>query len=223
MAFVKIDRRLFATDMWKESRKFSRIEAWLDLQQRAAFRDGDGMMRGDVEVSIRKTAAHWGWEKDAVLRFLRRLVREGLLAKTDRKGIYSTVVDTNRDTDRDTKGANNQSNTQAAATPNETQTATPHLSYNKKYNKKKGGVCSSHTPTPRKDVSVSDADWSRFTLWADEHIHWMARYVTREMYEEMRRAQPDSWALADILIQIYYAEQYDTVEIIDQFYRLLDN
>jgi DNA-binding transcriptional regulator YhcF (GntR family) len=216
MAFVKIDRRLFATDMWKESRKFSRIEAWLDLQQRAAYRDGDGMMRGDVVVSIRKTAAHWGWEKDAVLRFLRRLVREGLLAKTDRKGIYSTVVDTNRDTDRDTKGANNQSNTQAAATPNETQTATPHLSYNKKDINKKGGVCLSHTPTPREEVRVTDHDWKRFQEWADEKIHWMSGNITREMYTGMRQKVNNSRLLADILIRIYLSGEYETPQQINE-------
>lgn len=223
MSFVKVDRRIYASFLWEDERPFSRLKAWLDILNCAAYRDGNGLMAGEVRLSIRKTATRWGWAQTTVHRFIARLISEGMMERTDKNGTYKIGWNTLRNAKRNTSATDTQQVSEKSGTPSGTGIGKHTLFNKKEYITKKGGVCSSHTPTPLEDVSVSDADWSRFTLWADENIHWMARYVTREMYEEMRRAQPDSRALADILIQIYYAEQYDTVEIIDQFYRLLDN
>lgn len=214
--FVKIDRRLFASEMWKERRKFSRFEAWLDILQRAAYKDTDDLKAGEVRVSVRKTAIAWGWEKDAVHRFLRRLIKNGYISQTEKEGVYNITIDTNRDTKRDTKGADNQKEIKTPATQNETPTETPHLSYNKKDITKKGGVCLSHTPTPREEVRVTDSDWKRFQEWADEKIHWMSGNITREMYTGMRQKVNNSRLLADILIRIYLSGEYETPQQISE-------
>jgi hypothetical protein len=214
--FVKIDRRLFASEMWKERRKFSRFEAWLDILQRAAYKDTDDLKAGEVALSVRKTATSWGWPKTIVNRFVLKLISKGLLERTDKESVYKIVLDTKRDTKRDTQNADNQDNTKKGGTPNGTKSGTPHLSYNKKDINKKGGVCLSHTPTPREEVRVTDHDWKRFQEWADEKIHWMSGNITREMYTGMRQKVNNSRLLADILIRIYLSGEYETPQQINE-------
>lgn len=214
--FVKIDRRLFASEMWKERRKFSRFEAWLDILQRAAYRDTDDLKAGEVALSVRKTATSWGWPKTIVNRFVLKLISKGLLERTDKESVYKIVLDTKRDTKRDTQNADNQDNTKKGGTPNGTKSGTRHLSYNKKDITKKGGVCLSHTPTPREEVRVTDSDWKRFQEWADEKIHWMSGNITREMYTGMRQKVNNSRLLADILIRIYLSGEYETPQQINE-------
>lgn len=219
--FVKIDRRLFASEMWKERRKFSRIEAWLDILQRAAYKDTDDLKAGEVRISKRKVAAQWGWPDTTTMDFISRLVRGGMLERTSRKGIYKILMSTNPTTNPTTQNADNQNGKTSNPTTEPTTKPTRHLSYNKKDITKKGGVCLSHTPTPREEVRVTDSDWKRFQEWADEKIHWMSGYITREMYTSMRQQVPNSRELADILILIYYSGQYETQEKISEQFRRL--
>lgn len=214
--FVKIDRRLFASEMWKERRKFSRFEAWLDILQRAAYKDTDDLKAGEVRISKRKAAAQWGWPDTTTMDFISRLVRDGMLERTGKKGIYKILVSTNPTTNPTTQNADNQKGKTPNPTTEPTTKPTKHLSYNKKDITKKGGVCLSHTPTPREEVRVTDSDWERFQEWADEKIHWMSGNITREMYTGMRQKVNNSRLLADILIRIYLSGEYETPQQISE-------
>ena len=209
--FVKIDRKFFASEMWKERRKFSRFEAWLDIMQRAAYKGTEGVEAGEVKLSTRNTAAVWGWPKTNVNRFISSLVDCGMLAKTDRQSVYKIAWDTKRDTKRDTKDTENQTTTQKRGTPDEPPTETPHLSYNKKDINKKGGVCSSHTPTRATEEEVSDEQWTRFDDWRWQNIPYMAGKIDRPMYGTMlalaQSAGKTSKEMADVLTTIYYKKQ----------------
>ena len=219
--FVKIDRRLFASEMWKEHRKFSRFEAWLDIMQRAVYKDTGDMSCGEVKLTDRKTAAAWGWEKTAVRRFIASLIEQGMLERTDRESIFKIkdACTTNRTTKCTTQDSDNEKDKEKCAPLNAPQSGPSHLLYKKKDINKKGGVCLSHTPTPREEVRVTDSDWKRFQEWADTNIHWMSASVTREMYTGMRQKVNDSRMLADILIRIYLSGLYETQQQITEQFR----
>ena len=107
--YIKIDRSFFESDEWKTPRRYSRAEALLDIQRRAMVYDTEGMAKGEVVLHKRETAKAWGWGDTSVLRFLRKLEREGRLHRTERPEIYSLTPRTNkRTTKRTTLNADNQ-------------------------------------------------------------------------------------------------------------------
>lgn len=209
--FVKIDRKFFASEMWKERRKFSRFEAWLDIMQRAAYKGTEGVEAGEVKLNIRMTAKRWGWPQTNVFRFLSKLVEDGLMGKTEKKGVYFIEWNKKRNTNRNTNNADNQQETPNSGTPIEPQTEKSHLSYNKKDINKKGGVCSSHTPTRATEEEVSDEQWTRFDDWRWQNIPYMAGMIDRPMYGTMlslaQSAGKTSKEMADVLTTIYYKKQ----------------
>ena len=84
---VKLSRKFFASDpFWNERRVFSRSEAWVDLIQRAAWKDHTRLVggaiielsRGEILASIRFLAEAWNWGEQRVRTFI------ALLKKMDR-------------------------------------------------------------------------------------------------------------------------------------------
>lgn len=216
MSFVKVDRRIYASFLWEDERPFSRLKAWLDILNCAAYRDGNELMAGEVRLSIRKTAMRWGWAQTKVHRFIARLISEGVMEKTDKSGTYRIVWNTSRNAKRNTSATDTQQVSEKSGTPSGTESEKHTLFIKKEDITKKGGVCLSHTPTPREEVRVTDHDWKRFQEWADEKIHWMSGNITREMYTDMRQKVNNSRLLADILIRIYLSGEYETPQQINE-------
>ncbi len=78
--FIKLWRVLQEHELWREKRKFSRAEAWIDLLMEASFEtrtDAYGRLveRGCLWTTHRKLSARWGWDKTKVARFLKQLQR----------------------------------------------------------------------------------------------------------------------------------------------------
>lgn len=82
MGYVKVPRELFASDEWAEKRKFSRIEAQIDLLQSASYTDGRvihcatgdvELKRGQLLTSMRYLADRWMWSTATVYRYLQTL------------------------------------------------------------------------------------------------------------------------------------------------------
>jgi hypothetical protein len=79
---IKLSRKVFdaaaGDELWKEKRKFSRWEAWVDLIQMAAWKQHTRLVRGERVVvprghffaSIRFLADRWQWSKDRARGFL---------------------------------------------------------------------------------------------------------------------------------------------------------
>jgi hypothetical protein len=126
-AHVKVSRRFFDSADWREPRKFSRAEAWLDCIQLAAWKprryaiglEVQELQRGEFMASVRFLGERWGWSKSAIQRWLLAAQQAGRLA-VRREGQGGTVYvlvnyeayqgdgepkwDTDRDTLRDTSG-----------------------------------------------------------------------------------------------------------------------
>lgn len=82
MGYVKVPRELFASEEWAEKRKFSRIEAQIDLLQSASYTEGRVvhcatgdvvLRRGQLLTSMRALADRWMWSPATVYRYLQTL------------------------------------------------------------------------------------------------------------------------------------------------------
>lgn len=170
--FIKLDRAFFDSDEWKTPRRFSKAEAMLDILRRAQVYDNGVYKVGTVKLTVRKAAELWGWNKDAVHRFIRSLIKDGVISSTGTASIYAIGCDTQSDKKRDTKkrikpnvsddGCDTQSDIKR-----ETDDFTPI--YNKKERKEKTRA--------REDGNIShDANeamrkrYDKFTQWAAENI-----------------------------------------------------
>ena len=85
MGYVKVPRELFASEEWSRKRRFSRIEAQIDLLQAASYTDGrivhctSGdivLRRGQLLTSTRYLGERWGWGHVTVARYLQELQSE---------------------------------------------------------------------------------------------------------------------------------------------------
>ena len=88
-------------EFWKEKRKYSRAEAWIDLMQSARYGEEPETLfdkRGsyileyaDVYVSLRYLGARWQWSKNKVGHFLEYLrIRESILFK--KRDSHRTII-----------------------------------------------------------------------------------------------------------------------------------
>ncbi len=107
--FIKVNRKFFRSNFWRDQRKFSKPEAWLDLIQRAAWHESKVMVRreeltlepGQLLVSISKLAEAWQWSKQAVTAFFKQLEEWN---KIERQVVRGVTVLTLRDyEDKDSK------------------------------------------------------------------------------------------------------------------------
>lgn len=95
--YIKLSRKFFSNDLWKEARTFSSCEAWLDLIQSARFeatpRTGSiggrevSYNRGQYPASIRFLSNRWKWSERRVRTFLAFLKRENMITISQKQGI----------------------------------------------------------------------------------------------------------------------------------------
>jgi len=99
--FINLERTIQQHWLYKEKRKFSKYEAWIDLIFLMNWSDGVAPVgnqliptkRGQKVTSVMKLADHWGWSRDKTKTFLNRLEAEGMLhIKTTTKYTLLTVV-----------------------------------------------------------------------------------------------------------------------------------
>jgi hypothetical protein len=79
MGYIRINRRLFDHQFWKENRIYSRAEAWIDLIQLASFANNnkaiiDGVSitwnRGEYPISHKFLSLRWNWSTHKVRIFM---------------------------------------------------------------------------------------------------------------------------------------------------------
>lgn len=87
--YIAISRKLFSNPIWTDKREFSRAEAWIDLIQTAAWKDGNRLLiegqmiswdRGQIAASVRFLKTRWGWASNGkITRFLKMLSDERMI------------------------------------------------------------------------------------------------------------------------------------------------
>lgn len=100
--YLGIFRKFFNEhEFWKEKRKYSKAEAWIDLMQSARYgeepetlfdkRGSYVLEYGDVYISLRYLGERWQWSKNKVQGFLLYLEkRESILVK--KRDSHRTVI-----------------------------------------------------------------------------------------------------------------------------------
>lgn len=95
--FIAIERRVFATSLWRAERTYSLFEAYVDLVQMARFGSGttERMVgskcvrvgRGEVAATQTFLAKRWGWSRTSVQRFIERGEKEQLFIYRIEQGV----------------------------------------------------------------------------------------------------------------------------------------
>ena len=99
--WIKIHRVIKEHAFFKEKRKFSRFEAWVDMLLEANHADKEFLLGNEILLCERasfitsevKLMARWGWSKSKVRAFLLLLANEKMIVKkTDSKKTTITIV-----------------------------------------------------------------------------------------------------------------------------------
>lgn len=99
--WISLHRSIQEHWLFKEKRKFSRFEAWVDLlllvnhKSKKTMIDGEliTVKRGQRITSLRKLGERWNWSRTKVEKFLKVLEKEKMLVvKKDSKKTVLTVV-----------------------------------------------------------------------------------------------------------------------------------
>lgn len=102
--FLKLSRKFFSNEMWKEARKFSECEAWLDLLQSARFEATDKVYseliggreisysRGQYPASISFLMKRWQWSEKKVRLFLDKLKRKEMITTDRQQGMNVITI-----------------------------------------------------------------------------------------------------------------------------------
>jgi hypothetical protein len=85
--YIAIARGIFDHHLFREGRKFSRLEAWEWLIKEAAWkpmatrtrRGAVHLERGQLAVTVRDLGKTWGWPRTNTARFLLALTKEGMI------------------------------------------------------------------------------------------------------------------------------------------------
>lgn len=97
--YIKLSRKFFSNEMWKEAREFSECEAWLDLIQSARFEATDkayseliggreiSYSRGQYPASISFLMNRWRWSEKKVRYFLTKLKKKGMISTCNKQGM----------------------------------------------------------------------------------------------------------------------------------------
>lgn len=179
--FIKLDRSTFACDLWTERRRFSRFEAWLDILNRALVYGKDDSPSGTVKLYTRQTAANWGWGETTVRDFIRKLVKDGMLFRTKKRGVYSITAPTDKPTDTPTLlGADNQQS--YGDTPTHRSTLNPEGTPINIKEKIKENACARGT----RDANGDEELFARFHEWARQNLPTLASGIDIATFRMMR-------------------------------------
>ena len=97
--FLRLNRKFFSNELWKEARVFSECEAWLDLIQSARFEATDkaysehiggreiSYSRGQYPASISFLKKRWRWSDKKVRYFLAKLKKKGMITICNTQGM----------------------------------------------------------------------------------------------------------------------------------------
>ena len=97
--FLRLNRKFFSNELWKEARVFSECEAWLDLIQSARFEATDkaysehiggreiSYSRGQYPASISFLKKRWRWSDKKVRYFLAKMKKKGMITICNTQGM----------------------------------------------------------------------------------------------------------------------------------------
>jgi hypothetical protein len=99
--WIKLHRKIKDHWLYKESKKFTKFEAWIDLLLEANHKDNKFLLgselvevkRGQTITSIRKLCERWGWSNTKVTQYLNLLQNDGMIwVESDSKKTVITIV-----------------------------------------------------------------------------------------------------------------------------------
>lgn len=77
--WIKLHRQIMDSEFYKEPRRFSKYEAWIDILLKANHEEEDGIQAGSFLTSYGELAKAWGWSKSTTWNFLKYLSQQDMI------------------------------------------------------------------------------------------------------------------------------------------------
>jgi hypothetical protein len=98
--WIKLHRQIMDNPLYKQKRKFSKFEAWIDILLSVNHKEGkvlidysvETVKRGEFITSEVKLANKWNWDRKTVRKFLTLLQQEEMILKSSTKRWTSITV-----------------------------------------------------------------------------------------------------------------------------------
>ena len=238
---TQIPNTIFDSPIWKNPEW---LRAYCDIMRRVWWEDSkDGRTsKGEVIVTLRKSAMRWGWDKNKVSRFLTYLVENNWLKCTTKTSVF-TIRDTKSDTlwdeNRDTKKpkrqrVNKKDRDTFRDTKRDTKRDTTPIigEYTNKGEKNKkenarASAAESAPPAPGMNedglpYGVTQKQWDQFKAWAATAIPTLWEVgITPTDFRSMRNGSLNNREkFSAILTTMEKTGRPHSVR--DEFYRRLD-
>ena len=103
--WITLNRGMQSHWLWKEERKFSKAEAWLDLLMSANHKPKKVLVkhklitcgRGETIQSLKTLSSRWGWPRETVRRFLKLCEKDEMICFKS-EAVTSRITICNYDT-----------------------------------------------------------------------------------------------------------------------------
>jgi len=79
VGWIKLHRQIRNSEFYKEPRKFSKNEAWIDILLRTNHKDTDDIKPGSLSISYGELAKAWNWSKTTVWDFIHYLAKQNMI------------------------------------------------------------------------------------------------------------------------------------------------
>lgn len=240
--YTQIPNAVYDSEIWKNPEWF---RAYCDIMRRVWREDSkDGKTkRGEVYLTIGRSAMRWGWSKTTTFRFVSYLVDNNWLKRSNNQSVYSiwnTKSNILGNEKRNAKNADSQEeskktrNDRRNGKRNEKRNGTPIIGeneYKEKNNKGDNAVGSGHAtaapPAPGVNedglpYGVTRKQWDQFKAWAETAIPTLWEVgITPTDFRSMRNGSLNNREkFTAILTTMEKAGKPHSVR--DEFYRRLD-
>lgn len=165
--FLKVDRDLFTTELWRDnSEPFCKRAAYIDLLRRVNYGDvvkkvDDKVVTihaGEAFVALSVLSEDWGWTRSKVNRFLKKLERAGYIKTEIRE--YGTIItvtqsESGRNSDRNSD-RNSERNTNRNSNRNSERNSLARVAVGLPGNRETATETASETVTGTGSETVSE-------------------------------------------------------------------
>lgn len=185
--FIKLHRSIMDNWLNKDDRKFSRLEAWIDMLINVNYVDKKTVIKGTVYhvkrgqsiYSLSTWAKRWKWDKSATRRFLQLLEKDGMITMVNETQTTQITI-CNYERYQDERNAS-ETQVKRKRTENETEMKQLNIEISDTYNGARNGYETQvkRQPTPTKEERSISKDIQDMALIFIEHFN--------QVYNQKRR------------------------------------
>lgn len=189
--WIKLNRSIQSHWIYNERRKFSKLEAWIDMIMTANYADNKVIIKGKLyEVkrgesinSMDTWASRWSWDKSAVRRFLTLLQNDNMISiKSDSITTHLTICKY-----ESYQGERNADETQTKRKRNADETQTTPIKEGKEGEERKEDIDFKNEIFSYSDTYSKDMLEKFYLHWSEKNSKGKMKYELQPTWETKKR------------------------------------